>query len=119
MIKERLSDYIQETIKNNWDINALSDYGTDRILKYSDVAENILKIHIAFKKLDIHKGEKIALCGGNSVNWALVYLSIVSYGAVVVPILVDFSKEDISSIIKDSGSKFFFANSNIIKGIFC
>ena len=117
MIKERLSDYIQDTIKNNWDIDALADYGTNKILKYSDVAENIMKMHIAFKKLDIHKGEKIALCGSNSVNWALTYLSIISYGAVVVPILVDFSKEDIASIIRDSGAKFLFANSNIIKSI--
>ncbi|PCG20415.1 AMP-binding protein [Brachyspira sp. G79] len=117
MIKERLSDYILNTIKENWDINALADYGTDNILKYSDVAKNILKIHTAFKKLDIHKGEKIALCGANSVNWALTYISIVSYGAVVVPILVDFSKEDISSIIKDSGSKFLFADKRIIEAI--
>ena len=114
MIKERLSDYIQNTIKENWDINALADYGTDHVLKYSDVAENILKIHIAFKKLDIHKGEKIALCGSNSVNWALVYIAVVSYGAVVVPILVDFSSEDIASILKDSGSKFFFADKRIL-----
>ena len=117
MIKERLSDYILNTIKENWDINALADYGTDNILKYSDVAKNILKIHTAFKKLDIHKGEKIALCGANSVNWALTYISIVSYGAVVVPILVDFSKEDIASIIKDSGSKFLFADKRIIEAI--
>ena len=117
MIKERLSDYILNTIKENWDINALADYGTDNILKYSDVAKNILKIHTAFKKLDIHKGEKIALCGANSVNWALTYISIVSYGAVVVPILVDFSKEDIASIIKDSGSKFIFADKCIIEAI--
>ena len=117
MINERLSDYIQNSIKENWDINALADYGTDRILKYSDVAKNILIIHTAFKKLDIHKGEKIALCGSNSVNWALVYLSVVSYGAVLVPILVDFSKEDIASIIRDSGSKFLFADANIMKGI--
>ena len=117
MIKERLSDYILNTIKENWDINALADYGTDNILKYSDVAKNILKIHTAFKKLDIHKGEKIALCGSNSVNWALTYISIVSYGAVVVPILVDFSKEDIASIIKDSGSKFLFADKRIIEAI--
>lgn len=117
MIKERLSDYILNTIKENWDINALADYGTDNILKYSDVAKNILKIHTAFKKLDIHKGEKIALCGANSVNWALTYISIVSYGAVVVPILVDFSKEDIASIIKDSGSKFIFADKRIIEAI--
>lgn len=115
MIKEKLSEYIQNTIIENWDINALSDYVTNNILKYSDVAKNIMKIHIAFKKLDIHKGEKIALCGGNSVNWALIYISIVSYGAVVVPILVDFSKEDIASIIKDSGSKFLFADTNILK----
>ncbi|ADG71299.1 AMP-binding protein [Brachyspira murdochii] len=117
MIKERLSDYILNTIKENWDINALADYGTDNILKYSDVAKNILKIHTAFKKLDIHKGEKIALCGANSVHWALTYISIVSYGAVVVPILVDFSKEDIASIIKDSGSKFLFADKRIIEAI--
>ena len=50
MIRERLSDYIQNTIKENWDINALADYGTDKILKYSDVAENILKIHINEKQ---------------------------------------------------------------------
>ena len=117
MIKERLSDYIQNTIKDNWDINALADYGTNNILKYSDIAKNILKIHTAFKKLDIHKGEKIALCGANSVNWALIYISVVSYGAVVVPILVDFSKEDIASILKDSGVKFLFADSHILKGI--
>lgn len=117
MIKERLSDYILNTIRENWDINALADYGTNNILKYSDVAKNILKIHTAFKKLDIHKGEKIALCGANSVNWALTYISIVSYGAVVVPILVDFSKEDIASIIKDSGSKFIFADKRIIEAI--
>ena len=117
MIKEKLSSYIQNSIRENWDINALSDYGANNILKYRDVAENILKIHIAFKKLDIHKGEKIALCGGNSVNWALIYLSVLTYGAVIVPILVDFSKEDIASIIKDSGSKFLFADSHIIKGM--
>lgn len=117
MIKERLSEYIQNTIKENWDINALADYGTDNILKYSDVGKNILKMHIGFKKLDIHKGDKISLCGSNSANWALTYLSIVSYGAVVVPILVDFSKDDIASIIKDSGAKFLFSDENILKNI--
>lgn len=117
MIKEKLSSYILNSIKENWDINALADYGSNNILKYSDTAENIFKIHTAFKKLDIYKGEKIALCGGNSVNWVLTYLSIITYGAVVVPILVDFSKEDIDSIIKDSGVKFLFADSNILKGL--
>ena len=113
MIKEKLTQYIEDTIKENWDINAFADYGKDRIIKYSDVAKNILIMHNIFKRSSIYKGDKIALCGGNSINWALTYLSIISYGAVVIPILVDFSPNDISSIIKDSGTKYLFIDKNI------
>ena len=113
MIDEKLIQYIENTIKENWDINAFADYGKDRIIKYSDVAKNISIMHNVFKRSSIYKGDKIALCGGNSINWALSYLSIISYGAVVIPILVDFSPSDISDIIKDSGTKYLFADKNI------
>ena len=113
MINEKLTQYIENTIKENWDINAFADYGTNRIIKYSDVAKNISIMHTVFKRSSIYKGDKIALCGGNSINWALSYLSIISYGAVVVPILVDFSPSDISNIIKDSGTKYLLADKNI------
>ena len=113
MINEKLIQYIENTIKENWDINAFADYGTDRIIKYSDVAKNISIMHTVFKRSSIYKGDKIALCGGNSINWALTYLSIISYGAVVVPILIDFSPSDIASIIKDSGTKYLFVDKNI------
>lgn len=113
MIDEKLIQYIENTIKENWDINAFADYGKDRIIKYSDVAKNISIMHNIFKRSSIYKGDKIALCGGNSINWALSYLSIISYGAVVIPILVDFSPSDISDIIKDSGTKYLFADKNI------
>ena len=113
MIEEKLIQYIENTIKENWDINAFADYGKDRIIKYSDVAKNISIMHNVFKRSSIYKGDKIALCGGNSINWALSYLSIISYGAVAIPILVDFSPSDISNIIKDSGAKYLFADKNI------
>ena len=113
MIKEKLTQYIEDTIKENWDINAFADYGKDRIIKYSEVAKNISIMHTVFKRSSIYKGDKIALCGGNSINWALSYLSIISYGAVVIPILVDFSPNDIASIIKDSGTKYLFIDKNI------
>lgn len=112
MINEKLTQYIENTIKENWDIDAFADYGKDRTVKYSDVAKNILIMHNVFKRSSIYKGDKIALCGGNSINWALSYLSIISYGAVVIPILVDFSPSDISSIIKDSGTKYLFIDRN-------
>ena len=113
MIEEKLIQYIENTIKENWDINAFADYGKDRIIKYSDVAKNISIMHTVFKRSSIYKGDKIALCGGNSINWALSYLSIISYGAVAIPILVDFSPSDISNIIKDSGAKYLFTDKNI------
>ena len=117
MINEKLSEYIFNSIKENWDINAFCDYSKDNFIKYSDVAKHILKMHTIFKRMEIYKGDKIALCGVNSTNWALTYLSIVSYGAVVVPILVDFSKDDIISILNDSGSKYLFMDKNIIEKI--
>lgn len=117
MINEKLIQYIENTIKENWEINAFADYGKDRIIKYSDVAKNINIMHTIFKRSSIYKGDKIALCGGNSINWALSYLSIISYGAVVVPILIDFSPSDISDIIKDSGTKYLFADKNIAEKI--
>lgn len=113
MINEKLTLYIENTIKENWDIDAFTDYGKNRIVKYSDVAKNISIMHNIFKRSSIYKGDKIALCGGNSINWALTYLSIISYGAVVVPILVDFSPNDIASILKDSGTKYLFIDKNI------
>lgn len=113
MINEKLTLYIENTIKENWDIDAFADYGKNRIVKYSDVAKNISIMHNIFKRSSIYKGDKIALCGGNSINWALIYLSIISYGAVVVPILVDFSPDDIASILKDSGTKYLFIDKNI------
>ncbi len=117
MIDEKLIQYIKNAIKENWDINAFADYGKDRIIKYSDVAKNISIMHNVFKRSSIYKGDKIALCGGNSINWALSYLSIISYGAVVIPILVDFSPNDIASIIKDSGTKYLFIDRNIANKI--
>lgn len=117
MINEKLTEYIFNSIKENWDINAFCDYGKDNFIKYSDVAKHILKMHTIFKRMEIYKGDKIALCGSNSANWALTYLSIVSYGAVVVPILVDFAKDDIISILNDSGSKYLFMDKNIIEKI--
>lgn len=117
MINEKLTEYIFNSIKENWDINAFCDYGKDNFLKYSDVAKHILKMHTIFKRMEIYKGDKIALCGSNSANWALTYLSIVSYGAVVVPILIDFAKDDIISILNDSGSKYLFMDKDILEKI--
>ena len=112
MIKERLISYIEQSIKQNWEIEALSNY-KEKGFSYKEIAEKILKLHIFFKDAGIKEGEKIALVGRNSANWCVVYLATVTYGAVIVPILPDFKTEDMTNIINHSDATLLFADDKI------
>lgn len=107
MIHENLIEYFEESIQLNWKRKALSDYKGSTFL-YKDIAEKIARYHILFEKAGIKKGDKIALIGKNSTGWAVNFISIVSYGAVAIPILPDFTPKDIYNIVEHSDSKLLF-----------
>ena len=112
MIKERLIGYIEQSIRQNWDKEALSNY-KEKGYTYKEMAEKILKLHILFKGSGIKEGDKIALIGKNSANWCVTYLAVVTYGAVVVPVLPDFKPEDLTNIINHSDSRLLFVDDKI------
>jgi long-chain acyl-CoA synthetase len=112
MIQERLIGYIEQSIRQNWDIEALSNY-KEKGYSYREIAEKILKFHILFKESGIKEGDKIALVGRNSANWCITYLAAVSYGAVIVPVLPDFKPEDLTNIIVHSDSRILFVDDKI------
>ena len=112
MIKERLIGYIEQSIRQNWDIEALSNY-KEKGYSYKEIAEKILKFHIFFKDAGIKEGDKIALVGRNSANWCIIYLATVTYGAVIVPILPDFKPEDLTNLINHSDSSLLFVDDKI------
>ena len=114
MIQERLIGYIEQSIRQNWNIEALSNY-REPGYSYKKIAERILKIHILFRGAGINEGDKIALIGRNSANWCITYLATVTYGAVIVPVLPDFKPEDITNIINHSDSKLLFADDKIFE----
>jgi long-chain acyl-CoA synthetase len=116
MITERFVDYIESSIKKNWNLPALSDYNGEK-LTYAEVGNYILKYHLLFSKLGINKGDKIALVGKNSARWCCIYLSAVSYGAVIVPVLPDFKADDIQSIINHSDSVLLFSSDAIYQSL--
>ena len=98
---------IQQSIINNWDLDALTDY-KGPTLQYHDVARKIEKLHIMFESSGVEKGDKIALCGRNSACWAVAFLATLTYGAVAVPILHEFTAEQIHNIVNHSGAKLLF-----------
>ncbi len=116
MMKENLTDFIGRSIKSNWDSPAFTDYQGQTFL-FSDVGSRILKLHLLFEECGIKPGEKIALVGKNSANWGITYLGIITYGAVVVPVLPDFKPRDIEHIINHSDSLMVFIADNIFENI--
>ena len=112
MIQERLIGYIEQSIRQNWEIEALSNY-KEKGYSYKAIAEKILKLHILFKGSGIKEGDKIALVGRNSANWCITYLASVTYGAVIVPILPDFKPDDLTNIINHSDSRLLFVDDKI------
>ena len=98
---------IQKTILDNWDKDALTDF-KGATLQYHDVARKIEKLHIMFENSGVVKGDKIALAGRNSANWAVAFLATLTYGAIAVPILHEFTADQIHNIVNHSEAKLLF-----------
>ena len=98
---------IEKSIIDNWDMDALTDY-KGATLQYHDVARKIEKLHIMFENSGVQKGDKIALCGRNSANWAVAFLATLTYGAIAVPILHEFTADQIHNIVNHSDAKILF-----------
>lgn len=107
-----LNKIIKERILASWDLMAFSDMGGTSY-RFRDVAEQTEKLRLLFEAAGIKKGDRIALCGKNSSNWAVTFIAIITSGYVAVPILHEFKPEVIHHIVNHSGSKILFADANI------
>lgn len=112
MLERNFVKTIENSLKDHWAQPCFTNFEADTYT-YGEIAKSLLIFHKVFRKCGIKKGDKLAVCGKNSVNWAKTYFAAVTYGAVIVPILPDFSVEDIINIINHSDAKIFFADETI------
>lgn len=110
------NEIIENAIIKYWNLDAVTDYKSVT-LQYHDVARKIEKLHILFENSGIERGDKIALCGRNCSNWAVAFLATLTYGAVAVPILNEFTPEQIHNIVNHSESKLLFVGDVVAKQI--
>lgn len=110
--KDSLNALIEHSIKSNWNLMALSDMGGVN-LQYKDVALTIAKVHILFEAAGVKRGDKVAICGKNSSNWTVVFLSCLTAGVVAVPILHEFKPDTIHHLVNHSEAKLFFVDAAI------
>lgn len=105
---------IAESIRKYWENDSLTDYGI-QTYKYKDVARQIENLHIIFENAGIKPGDKIALCGRNMSNWGISFFSVITYGAVAVPILHEFHPTQVHDIVNHSEAKMLFVGDNVWK----
>lgn len=116
MLQENFVRYIENSLRNNWNLPAFADYNGETF-NYSDVAIQISRLHELLRQCGVNQQDKVAIVGKNSARWCITYLAIVTYGAVVVPVLPDFKPDDLHQIINHSDAILLFADENIVKSI--
>ena len=115
--EENLIKIYENSFRKNWDLEAVTDYGTSVTLTYGQMAERIACLHLLFERVGIQENDRIAVMGKNNSNWVTTYLATVTYGAVIVPILQDFKANDAIHIINHSESKLLFITDQIWENI--
>jgi long-chain acyl-CoA synthetase len=106
----------EQSFKDNWDRDALSNYQGSTI-KYSELARRIKLLHLSFEKCGLQKGDKVALCSRNQANWGVSFLAALTYGAVPVPILHEFKAGNIHYLVNHCEAKVLFVDEVIWEGL--
>lgn len=113
MLNEDLLQIYADSFRINWELPALTQYAEGTTMTYGDLARRIARTHMFFSECGLKPGQKVALLGKNSVEWIVIYMATLTYGAVIVPILNDFNPIDAQHIINHSDSVMLFVNDSI------
>lgn len=113
MIPQNFIKLYENSLREHWELPALSDYKEGTRITYADLSQKIARMHVLFDKMGIERGDKIALVGKNHSEWCTVFLATITYGAVIVPVLVYFHPDGIMNILEHSESKLVFINESI------
>ncbi len=108
MLQENLISIYEKSFRENREMSALTDYFSGVSYSYYGLAKEVAKLHLLFKKSGLKVGDKVALIGRNDTRWCISYIATITYGLVIVPILQDFSPNDIVHIINHSESRMLF-----------
>ena len=106
-----LVPYIEQTLRKNWDLLALTDF-KGQSFQYRDVARKVAKLHLLFENAGLKPGDRIALCGRNCAQWAIAAIASMTYGTVAVPILHDFKPDNVHHLVCHSGARLFFVDAH-------
>lgn len=104
-----IQNIILKSIEKHSHLKSLGTVGGIH-LNYSELYDEIKELSYTLIKCNIKKGDKVILLGENCFQWGIVYLACTMSGIVIVPLLNDFSKNEISNLINHSEAKLVFVS---------
>ena len=103
---------LQKSVENYGELPAVA-FVDETPLTYAEFDKQRLSVISLLEKLKIQSGDRVALLSTNMPNWGITYFAIVSIGAIVVPILPDFSESEIDNVMAHSESKAIFVSEGL------
>ena len=117
-------DILAETIRNNWDAPALTDFyltedGTAQDTTrgnhytYGEMYSELCRVADLLTSLGLQKGDHIAICGANSAHWVIAYLAIAKMQGVSVTVMHTFMPDEIARLVNFSDAKALFTDEDL------
>lgn len=113
MIEQNFIRLYQDSFREHWALPALTNYDTKESYTYGEIAADIARRHLLFERIGLKPGDKVALLGKDSAEWCMAFMSVITYGAIIVPVLPDFNAADAASIVTHSDAKYLFVSDKI------
>ena len=107
-----LQSIIEYSVRNFANMPSVS-FVEGNPITYSELGKKIEEVASILFSLGLQKGDKVALLSHNMPNWVIAYFSVVSKGMIIVPILPDFTREEIDNVMVHSESKVLFVSERL------
>lgn len=101
--------FLEQSFSRYGENKALGFVG-EEVLTYNDLKRSLEAVMAMLEKYSIGRGDKVAILSGSMPNWGITYLAITSMGAVVVPVLPDFTPEEVSNVLRHSETSAIFVS---------
>ncbi|MDR1055459.1 MAG: AMP-binding protein [Prevotellaceae bacterium] len=107
-----LQQLLQRSVTQYAERNALS-FVDGSFITYREFSDTIENVQAMLCGLGIKPGDKVAVLSHNMPNWGIAYFAIATMGAVVIPLLPDFSATEVENVLNHSESKAIFVSQRL------
>ncbi|MFN8210824.1 MAG: AMP-binding protein [Bacteroidales bacterium] len=95
--------------------NPALGFAGEEAISYRELDKKINALISFLEGNGVKPGDRVAIFSLNMPNWGVAYYAITFMGAVVVPVLPDFSQTEVSNVISHSGTSVLFVSQSLLQ----